>query len=231
MESKASKTSIRKEGNAFVVCREGRDVRTPSGAPLAVFQKALVEALAAEIDRQGEKPDVRKMPFVQMAQTAIDIVGPRKKETVESLIRYGETELLCQRAESPADLAAAQDKAWKPYLDWCEKRFGAALKTGSGIVPPKQDEKALASLRRFLEAQDAFVLEGLSAASGATGSLVLALALMEGRATVGEAFEAAEFDSLWQSKTWGEDPLVQARHAEIRRDIEMCAAWFSLLKS
>ena len=33
------------------------------------------------------------------------------------------------------ELAAAQNADWQPYLDWCKTKFGADLKTGSGVVP------------------------------------------------------------------------------------------------
>jgi chaperone required for assembly of F1-ATPase len=125
---------------------------------------------------------------------------------------------------------AEQNKTWQPYLDWCKEAFTADLRTGQGIVPFEQNKEALAALRREIEKGDAFLLTGLSEACGTLGSLVLGLALMAGRAGAEAVFEAAELDHNWQNKKWGEDPVSQSRHADIKRDLDVCARWFALLK-
>jgi chaperone required for assembly of F1-ATPase len=130
----------------------------------------------------------------------------------------------------PPDLVAEQEKVWRPYIDWCGEKFGAALRASSGVVPFEQNRPALASLRAFIETLDVFFLTGLSAACGALGSLVLGLALLEGRADATAVFEAAELEALWQIRKWGEDPASQSRHVDIKRDIETCAQWVALLR-
>ena len=222
--------SFRNEEGSFRLYRDNNELKTPAQYVLAVPTQALAEAIAEEFRTQGSKMDLRKMPLTQMTLTAIDVAGPQRAALLDGLMRYGQTELVCQRALDPAGLVAEQNKIWQPYLDWCKNRFRADLRTGSGIVPFDQRPEALAALQSALEEFDAFTLTGVSEACKTLGSLVLALALVEGRASVKEAVEASELDSLWQTKTWGDDPVSQKRYNDIHRDLEVCATWFVLIK-
>ena len=48
---------------------------------------------------------------------------------------YGETDLLCYRAERPAELAQRQAAAWDPLLDWVAERHGARARGSKGAAP------------------------------------------------------------------------------------------------
>ena len=222
--------TFRAEGESITLYRDEKALTTPLGFPVAVPTQALAEKIAKEFEAVGARMDLRKMPMMQMTLTAIDMTARRREEVLSDIMRYGETELICQRATDPADLVAEQEKTWRPYLDWCQTKFGADLCTGSGIAPFKQKAESLAALRAFVETLDAFFLTGFSAACGTLGSLVLGLALLEVRANAAKAFEAAELEGLWQIRKWGEDPVSQSRHANIKRDLEACAQWFLLLR-
>jgi chaperone required for assembly of F1-ATPase len=221
--------SVCAEDKGFAVCRNGKALETPLHFPIVVPTNACAEAIAKEFEGSSKKIDMRKMPLMQLALTAIDILSMRREEVISGVMRYGETELICQRATNPADLVMEQDRVWQPYIDWCKERFAADLCTGGGVIPFKQNEPALSALRTFIGTLDAFFLAGLSETCSTLGSLVLGLALMEGRAEVAAVFNAAELDLIWQSKKWGDDPVSQNRHAEIKRDLELYARWFALL--
>ena len=65
------------------------------------------EALADEWARQEDKVRPAAMTLMSLACTAIDIVRPRRKETVDEIAAYGETDLLCYRCERPPALGAS----------------------------------------------------------------------------------------------------------------------------
>ncbi|MDR3424217.1 MAG: ATP12 family protein [Alphaproteobacteria bacterium] len=227
--TKQPQFSVKAEGDAFTLYRDDEALRTPRNLQVTAPTRRLAEALAQECGGQGEKMDLRKMPLTQMTLTAIDISAMHREEVITGIMRFGESELICQRATDPADLVEEQNKIWQPYLDWCKTKFNADLRTGSGIIPFKQAPEALAALRAFVEKLDAFSLTGLSEAVGISGSLVLGLALATGYADVASIVAAAELDNLWQSKKWGEDPAVQNRQNEITQELEICARFFALL--
>jgi chaperone required for assembly of F1-ATPase len=215
--------------DGFTIYRDAVPLETPRNLAVTVPTKALGEALLQECRAQGERLDLRTMPLTQMTLTALDITSRQRSEIISGIVRYGESELLCQRANEPADLVAAQDIAWTPYLDWCRDSLKADLCLGSGVVPFEQSAEALAALRDVVATFEAFPLTGVSEAVGVSGSLVLGLALVKGHATADEVFAAAELDALWQAKKWGDDPATEGRHAEIKRDLDVCARWFALL--
>ena len=222
--------AIKTEDGIHTLYRNDEHMQTPRALPLAVPQEKLAQAILHEcLAQKEERLDLRTMPMTQMTLTVIDIASTQRSAIINGIVRYGETELVCQRAADPVDLIEKQHAVWQPYLDWCKASFKADLLTGSGIVPFEQNIDALAALRAAVEVYDDYKLIGLSEAAGISGSLVLGLALVTGHATAKLVFEAAELDTLWQKAKWGEDPATAARHLSIQRDLDDCVRWFSLV--
>src|SRR5688500_4194596 len=94
--------------DGFAVELDGRRVKTPARAELAVPARALADAIAAEWDKCGEEVDPRAMPLTGLANAAIDRVAPARDEFAAGLARYAEGDLVCYRAEGPATLVARQ---------------------------------------------------------------------------------------------------------------------------
>src|SRR5690606_24662614 len=178
----------------YAVMLDGRPVRTPARKPLSLSSRALAEAIAAEWRAQGDRVDPASMPLTRLATTAIDLAAARRPAIVDEIAAYAATDLLCYRADSPAELAARQHTAWQPLLDWVAVRHGAQLAVTAGVVPRPQPSEALAALRRTVEAQDDLALVALHAATVAAGSLVLALALLDRRIDAAEAFALSQLD-------------------------------------
>ena len=78
--------------------------------------------------------------------------------------------------------------------------------------------------------RDDFSLTALHAATAACGSLVIALALLEGRLGAAEAFAASQLDESFQIEAWGEDTEQAKRRAELAAEIEAAARFISLLR-
>jgi chaperone required for assembly of F1-ATPase len=194
------------------IALDGKRVRTPARNPLLIASQALAEAIAAEWNAQGTKIKPDTMPLMQIASTAIDRVAPDRVRIVAETAGYAATDLVCYRAEGPADLVKRQAAAWDPLIDWLRERFDVSLKTATGVIAVQQSETGLAALTRAVEAQDDLCLTALSVATNAVGSLVIGLALLEGRLTPEQATAAAQLDELHQAERWGID-----REAEIRR--------------
>ena len=159
------------------------------------------------------------MPLTQLANTSIDRIAPDPSLSIEALLAYAGTDLVCYRAEAPQSLAERQHTRWQPLLAWLAERHGAALAVYQGVMPRPQPEPAIDALRRHLAALSPFALAGLAAASQTCGSLVIAMALADGRVTAGEAFELSELDESFQIERWGEDSEAAKRRLRLRRDI------------
>lgn len=208
---------------------DGRPVRTPARAELAVPSEPLGRAIAAEWHGQGEEVDPRSMALTGLANAAIDRVAPDQAAFAEGLARFGETDLLCYRAEAPAPLVARQAASWDPLLAWARRRFDIDFEIVSGIMHRRQPERTVAQLARATAARDAWTLAALSPLVTVSGSLVIALALAEDAIDLETAWAAATLDEAWQIEQWGEDKEAAAMLASRRRDFEAGHRFLRLL--
>lgn len=211
----------------FGVTLDGRPVRTPGKQLLVVPTRALAEGIAAEWNAQNDLLQPETMPFTRAANTAIERVSAHRDAVVEELARYGASDLLCYRAEEPADLVDRQARDWDPILSWAAAELGARLRVTGGVVPIEQDQGALAALVARLQALTPFQLTAFHDLVAISGSLVLAFAVATGRLTADEAWQLSRLDESWQAEHWGEDD--EAAQAEaIRRQAFLSAARFFL---
>lgn len=222
-ESAAAATVDGQEG--FAILLDGRPVRTPERRLLAVPGRSLAETIAGEWAGQGDEIDMAAMPLMRIAASAVDRVSPRRADCVDQFARFGETDLVCYRARSPADLAARQAAAWQPLIDWAMQQFDAPLAVTTDVTPLVQPESALAGLRAAVEKHDDFELAALGLAIQACGSLVVGLALSHGRIDAATATAASQLDEIYQAEFWGPDADAVARRAGLEQDIA-CAARF-----
>lgn len=207
------------------VLLDGRPVRTPAKAALLLPSRALAEAVAAEWDAQEERIDPRAMPATRTANSAIDKLALQREEVAEMLASYGGSDMLCYRAETPAELAARQAAEWDPLLDWAEAAYGARLRPTAGIMPVTQDAAALERLAAPVREMEPFALAAFHDLVALSGSLVLALAVVADRLDPEEAWRLSRIDEEWQIEQWGEDEEAEAM-AQVKRAAFLDAARF-----
>lgn len=212
------------------VALDGRAVRTPSKAPLTLPTRALAEAIAAEWDAQQDEIRPRTMPMMQLASTAIDRVRPRRDAVIGEITTYGETDLLCYRADGPTGLVVRQATEWQPMLDWAAGRYEAPLTVTEGVMPVAQSPGAVAALRAAVAECDEFVLAALYNITVASGSLVLALAVRDSALDPDAACDASQLDEEWQAAEWGRDPVAESRRERARAEILSAAQFLALLQ-
>ncbi len=217
-------------GTDYRVCLDNRVVKTPGRADMLLPTLALAEAVAGEWMAQGEDIDLGAMPLTVLAWAAIDRIRPYRDRAIAEAVAYGGHDLVCYRAEGPAELVARQETAWQPLLDWAARDLDAPLATTAGVVSVPQPETTLTALRLAVAARSDFELVGLSAAVKAAGSLVIGLALCAGRIDAGAAFAAAQLDEIYQMERWGEDAEAARRQATIRADLNAAARITRLLR-
>ena len=211
------------------VTLDDRLVKTPGKRDLIVPNLALAAAIAAEWEAQ--RGDIRReaMPLTRLAGTTIDRSAVEREAVVQQVAHYAGTDLVCYRASHPPALTARQQAVWQPLIDWATERYAAPLMVTTGVIPASQPAASLAAFTMVVAAHDDFALAALHAASTACGSLVIALALLEGRLDAGEAFAASQLDESFQIEGWGEDGEQSARRAALAAEIAAAARFTSLL--
>jgi len=222
---------IESAGGLHGVGLDGRPVKTPAGGELAVSSRPLAEAMAAEWQAQAETIDPHSMPLCKLSATAIDRLVNNRDEVIGITLKIAETDLLCYRAEEPADLVQRQQTSWQPELDWAREELSAELAVTTGILPINQPENALLALQAAMSELDDFPLMGVTNAAAAAGSLILAFGMQRGRLTASAMFEKSVLEEKHQMEIWGEDQEALERHQRIKADIEDSARFLELLAS
>ena len=189
----------------FTVELDGRSIKTPAKAPLIVPTMSMAEAIAAEWDAQDEQVDPATMPVTRSANAAIDKVAHQFEEVADMIAEYGDADLLCYRADTPAELAARQAEAWDPLLDWADKTLGAKLESRTGVLHAPQDPRAIEALRLKVHKLTPFQLTAFHDLVGISGSLVIGFADTAGVADPDALFDLSRIDENWQVEQWGED--------------------------
>ena len=220
-------TSTPVEGG-WGILLDGKALRSPAKRPFVLPTEALAQAIAEEWQTQGEKVEPSSMPLMQFAATAIDRLADNCAALVDEIAGYGRSDLVCYRAAEPPSLVRRQEETWQPLIAWAAERYDIALNVTSAIVAVEQPAHTFATFRRVLEACDLFALTALAGATGIAGSLVIGLALMEGRLSANEAADAALLDELFQAEKWGSDPEAERRRAAIRADLQAAKRFHTL---
>jgi chaperone required for assembly of F1-ATPase len=209
------------EGN-FRITLDGRAVRTPAGAALALPGGGLAEAVASEWEGQHDLVNPAKMPLTRLANTIIDSVAPLPLRVAAEVERYLAFDLVLYRAGGPQGLVARQAAAWDPVLEWARAVLGARFAPVQGLLHVPQPEQALAAARAAIP-HDPWRLGAVHAITTLTGSALIALALADSSIPVAQAWSAGHVDEDWNMHLWGHDEVALARRAAQLADMAAAA--------
>jgi chaperone required for assembly of F1-ATPase len=208
---------------------DARPVRTPRKALLTLPTNALAEAIAEEWRAQEIEIKPETMRLSGLANAAIDLITPDPKTYAAGLAVYAESDLLCYRSDDPHDLVARQLAAWEPLLVWAQTRYDVTFARVTGIMHKSQPSETLSRLGTAIAARDAFELAALSHIVTISGSLVIALAMLEREIEPDAAFDTAHLDELWQAEQWGEDWMAADARTLRRADFVSACRFLRLL--
>lgn len=229
-------------GDGYAVTLGGVPARTPGKRRVVVPTAALAREIAREIEQllalnpaalsgKGIK-DPALAPNFRIAAAAIDGIvdlPSARGGVVAELAAYGETDLVCFRADRPEGLVAAEVDAWGPLVDWFTQEFGVALIVTTGIRAVPQNSAALAAITGAIEEHDDFALAALSLATRSAGSIVIGLALSRGRLDGQGAFRASAVEETYQAEHWGADEDAERVLDARSLDLAQAARFLELL--
>ena len=218
-----------REEGGWAVRLDGKPLKTPMRKLLLAPTEALARAIAGEWNSAGEQIGPRSMPLTGLANAAIDRVRPNPSSFAAGLAKYAEADLACYRAESPSALVDRQAQSWDALLGWARRRFDVDFRVTSGILHVDQPQGTVDRLSHAISVLDDFRLAGLSPLVTIGGSLVAALAVLEGEISAEIAWDAVTVDERWQLEQWGADAEAEERLENSRRDFLAAARFLELL--
>lgn len=214
--------TVAPRGGGHAVHLDDRPLRTPGKLVLVLPTPQMAEAIAREWSAQGATIDPMSMPLTRLANSVRDQVDGREPKVRADIVKYAGSDLLCYRADGPAELVALQAAAWDPMLDWAREVLGADLAVCRGIMPVDQTAASRAAIEAAVANLDSFRLASAHVTTTLLGSVILMLATEAGRLTPDEAWKAAHIDEDWQIAKWGED--AEAARRQKNRKTEFLAA-------
>jgi chaperone required for assembly of F1-ATPase len=217
--------------SGYGITLDGKPMKTPGKRDLVVPNEALAAAIAEEWNAQQGEVQSATMPLTRLATTTVDRVATQRDAIIRQTANYAATDLVCYRATHPPALATRQQAVWQPLIDWAVLRYDAPLVITSGVIPKSQPAASLRALALAVAEQDDFALTALHAATAACGSLIIALALLEGQLDAQQAFAASQLDESFQIEAWGEDAEQAERRRALAADIQAAARFISLLRA
>ena len=185
-------------------------------------------AIADEWQAQEETIQPHTMPLTQLAATTLDRIVPQREAVLEQATAYASSELLCYRADNPADLIQRQEAMWQPLLDWLAETFGARLRVTTGIVPVAQPGEAIDALRAAVNQLSDMELTALANIMQASGSFTVAFALVAGHIDADAAFEISQLEETYQIERWGEDEEASRRRDRNREELKSAEVFLTL---
>lgn len=211
-----TEVTVREAEGGFAIALDGRPVRTPGKALLCLPTEAMAQETAAEWQAQEGTVNPLTMPFTRSANTAIDKVAHQHGEVADMLADYGDSDLLCYRADAPEELVRRQAETWDPALDWAATELEARLESRVGVIHAAQAPEPLSRLRARVHALTAFQLVGFHDLVSLSGSLILGFAAAQNWRDPETLWQMSRLDETWQEEQWGEDDEARAA-AEIKR--------------
>ncbi len=221
-------SAVDRTDDGFVLRLDGRSVKTPAGAAMALPTLALAQAVQAEWDAVTDHVDFEAMPLTRLAFTAIDRMPNVIDETVAEVLRYAETDLLAYPSDYPEALIAREAAAWQPWLDWAAGE-GLSFVQNRTLIHAPQPTDTLVRLEAKVRAMTAFEQAGLMSAVPLLGSVVLALAVQSGALDGAGAFAISRVGENFQAETWGRDEEAAQRAKGIEKQAVSLQAWFAKL--
>ena len=216
--------------DGFRLLLDAKPVQTPARRPMLLPTRALAEAIAEEWRAQGDEMVPQTMPLTRLVNTVLDGVRTTREDVATAILRFGENDLLCYRAEAPAELVARQQQ-WNDYLDWAAERHGARLVVTAGIGHVEHPPEAREMLRQAVAGRGDFDLAALHVLASITGSLILGLAVLDGRLAPQEAFALSRLDEAYQAEKWGLDREAEQRAERLAAEMAHAARLVSLSRA
>ena len=227
--------TVEERDGAFAILLDGRPVRTPRQASLALPSRAAADLIAAEWRAQGTNIDPPTMPTTRLVNAAIDGVSTDIAAVAADIVKYAGSDLLCYRTLEPAALVAAHTAKWDPVLAFMRERFDARFAIGEGVMFVGQPPEAIAAVKNAVDyiangEHATLRIAALHLVTTLTGSALLALAFVHGALSCEDAWTAAHVDEDEQMRVWGIDTEALRRRASRFEDMRAACALLDALR-
>lgn len=214
----------------WTVVLDNKPIVTPLRNKFILSTEKLAQEIAKEWEAQTDELMSDTMPLTKLANTLIDKMSNKTlRFAMEAeVVKYAETDLVCYYAEKPEELASLQKEKWLPLTDWVHNNFGVSFKSVEGVVYIDQEDGSISKVKKIIQDMSGVAFTAMQNLTSVTGSFVISLALIKGKITVDEAYQAAFVDDLYQIKKWGSDDEAERRLSSLKEDIKITKYFYDI---
>ncbi len=192
-------------GAGFGVFLDGRKLKTPAKKDLVLQNSAAAQLIASEWRVQGELIDTNSMPITRLVNVAIDRTPLTRTAIIDEIRKYASSDLLCYRTTRPAALFQNECELWDSEIEWCKSRYDIAFIAKSDSFELFQTENTLSAIGKIAENFDDLILTVFVFLTTLTGSVILALAMLECRIDAHAVFKRIRIEEDHNATIWGYD--------------------------
>lgn len=212
-------TTSSENGSKFEIFLDKRKLKTPGGQILTTDNELLAQMIANEWRSQTSHIKLNTMHLTALTNTTID--NPNKVTTpdlVRNINEYLSTDtLLFFDGDESAKLVAAQEREWRPLVDWFNGVFEDARLRIARPNEPMADTPPSESFNKYLEGN--FTLSTLIALNymvECVKSVVLSVGLLERRIdSVDRCLALTLLEQTHQWENWGKVEWYHDIHEQV----------------
>lgn len=151
-------------------------------------------------------------------------IAKDRSTIIDKLVQFSQTDMLLFWGGND-ELVKRQQKHWTPVLSWAKENLDTKFQTTTSLDVPQQDSKSSEHFKMFLQSLSDKELTAFYFAALNTHSVLLASALIKGKISAKEAFEASCLEELWQADYWGNDKAASCRRKSLLQELEQIEAF------
>lgn len=155
---------------------------------------------------------------ISLEKSKAGIIRDREHLT-EQLMGFARAD--CLLYWSPNEKVFAEQKElWLPILTWIGEMLHGDIKTTTSLDEPIENRKYSSALKEVIQELNETQFVAFYLSASLLRSILLALALVKGRLSADDAFEAAFVEEIWQAKIWGIDEEAEKRRQAIHSELK-----------
>lgn len=189
------------DGWTFVL--DGRHVMSEAGNDIIFPSRGVAELVAAEWDYQRDFIRPVTMPLMKLCSTASEQIPVDKLEMLHSFKGTLENDVVAQRNRDNPTIVRLQNKFYNPILLWMEEMWGDRLRLTEWVASRDQPFDLILDVLDHVALMDDWRFAMLDTLTTQTSSVMLPLAIVEGRMDLETALQASRIEVDWQMRRDG----------------------------
>ncbi len=225
-----NKVSVQKIATtaSYGIMLDDKKVATPARNPLILDNEALIYKIAEEWEHIQQDVHPGLMPLSRLAMTYIDQLQDRPealKAWLNQGLEYLSTDLLLFPSHQPKKLRMQEDLLWLPLIDKAQILLNFTFKQSEDLQVDGHNQRIGNSIFASIYALNALAASVFPCLVYATGSVILALLILQQQISLEDTINACQIQENYQKKLWGDDPEQEAQLKMQTFEIKQFFCW------